>query len=230
MSKVLIIDNYDSFTYNLVQMIGSLLIVANAGEAKMRQSTITVERNDAIEVAKILEQGYTHIVLSPGPGWPVNAGICEEVIRQLAGKIPILGVCLGHQAICEVAGAKITYAKEKLHGKSSLIEVDTNSPLFSVIAREERPRQSIVGLTIPYTGFTTFDPMKVQVARYHSLAADESTFPEELKVIGRADDGEVMAVEYSVAPGQANCFGVQFHPESILTPMGETIIKNFLSV
>ncbi|MDR2738794.1 MAG: aminodeoxychorismate/anthranilate synthase component II [Treponema sp.] len=187
---ILLIDNYDSFSYNLYQLIGSL------------NPDARVIRNDEMTVADIVVLRPSHIVISPGPGRPANAGICEKLIAALAGRIPILGVCLGHQAVCEVFGATVAYAKTLMHGKSSMIKVDTGSPLFAGMS----------GI--------------VQGARYHSLAALSNTIPVQLKVIATADDGEVMAVEHREHP----VYGVQFHPESILTPQGKQILINFLGV
>ena len=159
-------------------------------------------RNDALSAEELEAKNPEAVILSPGPGRPADAGICEEVVLKLSGKVPILGVCLGHQAICEAFGGSVGYAKELMHGKSSLVKIDTESPLFN-------------GL-----------PAKVQVARYHSLAADEENFPGCLQVISRADDGEVMAVQHDEFP----TYGVQFHPESILTPDGRAMIENFLAI
>lgn len=187
---IYLIDNYDSFSYNLYQLIGEV------------DPAIEVIRNDALTVEELEEKNPEAVILSPGPGRPADAGICEEVALKLSGKVPILGVCLGHQAICEAFGGTVGYAKELMHGKSSLVKVDEQSPLFK-------------GL-----------PAKVQVARYHSLAADEGSLPECLQVVSRADDGEVMAVQHAEFP----TFGVQFHPESILTPDGRAMIENFLAI
>lgn len=187
---IYLIDNYDSFSYNLYQLIGEM------------DPAIEVLRNDALTVEELEEKNPEAVILSPGPGRPADAGICEEVALKLSGKVPILGVCLGHQAICEAFGGTVGYAKELMHGKSSLVKVDEQSPLFK-------------GL-----------PAKVRVARYHSLAADEGSLPECLQVVSRADDGEVMAVQHAEFP----TFGVQFHPESILTPDGRAMIENFLAI
>lgn len=185
---ILLIDNYDSFSYNVYQLTASVC------------PDVKVIRNDAMTVEEIEALSPSHIILSPGPGRPENAGICEEVIRRLAGKIPILGICLGHQAICEVFGAKVTYAKELMHGKQSVAELDTDSRLFRGMEN------------------------KMTVARYHSLAAEAETIPEGLKITARTPDGEVMAVEHREFP----VYGVQFHPESVLTPEGRKIMENFL--
>ncbi len=185
---ILLIDNYDSFSYNLYQMIGEI------------NPDIRVIRNDEWTTDEIEKLHPSHIILSPGPGKPENAGICEEVIRKLGEKIPILGVCLGHQAICEVYGAVITYASKLMHGKQSEICLDQYSRLFEGLEN------------------------KIKVARYHSLAAKKDTIPEILKVTAKTEDGEIMAVEHKTCP----VYGLQFHPESILTPQGKHILKNFM--
>ena len=153
---------------------------------------------DAVEEIEALAP--THIILSPGPGKPSDAGICEDVIRAFGGKVPILGICLGHQAICEVFGATVTYAKQLMHGKQSVAKLDTDSVLFRGMEQE------------------------ITVARYHSLAADPDTMPDCLRVTANTCDGEVMAVEHTEYP----VYGVQFHPESVLTPEGRQIMENFL--
>ena len=183
---IVLIDNYDSFTYNLAQLLGSFT------------PEIEVVRNDGCTMEDIKKMAPKAIVLSPGPGKPAEAGICEEVVKTFGKTIPILGVCLGHQAICECYGGKIGYAKKVMHGKQSRVEIDQKSPLFNGLEKE------------------------ILVARYHSLAAVD--VPEELKVVAKTADGEVMAVEHREYP----VFGVQFHPESILTPQGEAIVRNFL--
>ena len=182
--------NYDSFSFNLYQLIGSI------------EPNIRVVRNDELTIPEIEVLAPSAIFLSPGPGKPCDAGICEDVVRAFAGKIPIFGVCLGHQAICEVYGATVTYAKELMHGKQSVCSLDVSSPIFKDL------------------------PEEMPVARYHSLAAVESTIPPELKVIARTDDGEVMAVAHR----DFHVYGVQFHPESILTPEGKKILENFLAL
>ena len=186
---ILLIDNYDSFSYNLFQLIGEI------------NPDIRVIRNDELTVSEILELRPSHIIISPGPGRPSDAGICEELIKS-AGEIPILGVCLGHQAICEAFGAEITYAKQLMHGKKSTVEFSENSPIFSGLGD------------------------KTEVARYHSLAASENSFPECLTVTARTADGEIMAVQHKNRP----IFGMQFHPESILTQHGKTMAENFLKI
>lgn len=184
---ILLIDNYDSFSYNLVQMMGQA------------DPDIRVFRNDQISIRQIEAMAPDRLVLSPGPGRPADAGICIEAVRHFVGTIPLLGVCLGHQAICEAFGATVSYAKTLMHGKQSTISLDLTCPLF--------------------TGL----PATIQGGRYHSLAVVEETLPDSLTVTARADDGEVMAVQH---PENA-LFGVQFHPESILTPQGAKILENF---
>ena len=191
-TMILLIDNYDSFSYNLYQLIGSIT------------QDIRVIRNDEMSVDEIEALNPSHIILSPGPGKPEDAGICEDVVRSLGGKIPILGVCLGHQAICEVYGAVVTYAKRLMHGKQSECTV-TNDKIFDGIKDSEN--------------------RKLKVARYHSLAAKKETIPDCLEVIAVSDDdGEIMAVKHKEYP----IYGFQFHPESILTPEGMVIIRNFI--
>ncbi|MDE7400064.1 MAG: aminodeoxychorismate/anthranilate synthase component II [Oscillospiraceae bacterium] len=187
---ILLIDNYDSFSYNLFQLIGEI------------DENIKVIRNDELTPEEILELAPAHIIISPGPGKPRNAGICEDLILKAAGKIPILGVCLGHQAICEVFGATVTYAKQLMHGKKSLIKFDSEAVIFH-------------GLDGDF-----------EVARYHSLAAANDGFPSELRVTARTYDGEIMAVEHEKFP----IFGLQFHPESILTQHGKKMMQNFLEI
>lgn len=187
---ILLIDNYDSFVYNLYQYLGTL------------EPNIRVVRNDEITVDEVIEAAPSHIILSPGPGKPSEAGICQDIIAALAPTTPILGVCLGHQAICEALGGTVGYAKELMHGKTSTITLDPADPLF-----EELPEQ-------------------IKVARYHSLAADAETLPEELIVSAQTDDGEVMAVRHAHYP----LHGVQFHPESIMSPDGMQILTNFLKL
>jgi len=187
---ILLIDNYDSFTYNLVQLAGGI------------NPDIQVIRNDELTLDEIRALHPSHIILSPGPGYPKNAGVCEDVIRSFQGTVPILGVCLGHQAICEVFGATITRAVQLIHGKKSNIHIAGTCPLFE-------------GL-----------PDEIEAARYHSLIAKRDTIPNELEVIAQDDIGEVMAVKHKCY----NVYGLQFHPESILTPKGNIIMKNFLNL
>lgn len=185
---ILLIDNYDSFSYNVYQLTASV------------DPDVKVVRNDELTPEEIEALAPTHILLSPGPGRPSDAGICEEAVRHFAGKIPIMGICLGHQAICEVFGATVTYAKQLMHGKQSVAFLDTDSTLFKGMEKE------------------------TVVARYHSLAADPATMPDCLRVTAATEDGEIMAVEHKEYP----VFGVQFHPESVLTPEGLKIMENFL--
>jgi len=185
---VLLIDNYDSFSYNLYQFIGAA------------DPDIRVVRNDEISVDDIRKLSPRRIVISPGPGKPADAGICVEAVRELCREIPILGICLGHQAIYEAFGGKVSYAGRIMHGKASPVTVDVSSPLFR-------------GL-----------PPEIQAGRYHSLAAVKETLPDSLCVISWTGDGEIMAVCHREYP----VYGVQFHPESILTPRGKVIIENFI--
>lgn len=185
---ILLIDNYDSFSYNLYQLIGTL------------DPDIRVVRNDALAVEDIAALNPGAIVLSPGPGRPDQAGICIECVKKLGSKYPMLGVCLGHQSICEAFGAKVSYAKELMHGKQCRTFLDRDCALFKDMSET------------------------VLVARYHSLAAEEETIPECLKVTARAEDGEIMAVKHR----DFEIYGVQFHPESIMTPEGQKMMQNFL--
>ena len=185
---VLLIDNYDSFSYNLYQLIGSI------------EPDIRVVRNDVISVDEIRNLSPKRIVISPGPGKPSDAGICIEAVKQLYSEIPILGICLGHQAIYEAFGGTVSYVAKLMHGKSSEVTVNIRSHLFK-------------GL-----------PPFIQAARYHSLIGLKNTLPGALKIIAETEDGEIMAVCHKEYP----VYGVQFHPESILTPEGNKIIKNFL--
>ena len=185
---ILLIDNYDSFSYNLFQLVGTI------------NPDIKVIRNNELTVEQIDELKPESIILSPGPGRPADAGVCIEVVKKLGGKYPILGVCLGHQSICEAYGATVSYAKELMHGKQSKVRLDTASVLFTGLNEE------------------------VEVARYHSLAALPETMPECLKITAQTDDGEIMAVEHK----EYSVYGVQFHPESIMTKDGLQMLENFI--
>ncbi|MCR5098933.1 MAG: aminodeoxychorismate/anthranilate synthase component II [Lachnospiraceae bacterium] len=187
---ILLIDNYDSFSYNLYQLVGCI------------DPDIRVIRNDEMTVEEIEALAPSHIILSPGPGRPEDAGVCIQVVKRLSGRMPILGVCLGHQAICTAFGATVTYAKKLMHGKQSDARLDKNCILFSGLKDS------------------------IKVARYHSLAADRDTLPKELLSVAETDDGEVMAVAHASHP----TYGLQFHPESILTPEGRSILKEFLKI
>jgi len=187
---VLLIDNYDSFSYNLYQLIGSI------------DTNIKVARNDEISVDEIKRLAPDFLVISPGPGKPSEAGICVEAVKGLCSIMPILGICLGHQAIYEAFGGTVSYASKLMHGKSSTVTVDMENALFK-------------GL-----------PQTIQAARYHSLAGIKSTLPSSLKITAWTRDDEIMAVCHKEHP----VYGLQFHPESILTPNGKTIIGNFLKV
>lgn len=187
--SILIIDNYDSFTFNLFQMLGAL------------DPDIEVVRNDAITIQEIRQRGYAGVVLSPGPGTPEESGVCLDVIRELDGELPLLGVCLGHQAICQIHGGTIVRAPLPVHGKPSDVEHDEQG-LFA-------------GL-----------PNPMRCGRYHSLVVAPDTVPDTLVVTARTADGAVMGVRHRENP----TFGVQFHPESVLTPGGEGLLANFLRV
>ena len=187
---IVLIDNYDSFSYNLYQLIGSV------------EPDVKVVRNDAYTVEEIEAMKPKAIILSPGPGKPSDAGICIEAIRYFAGKVPVFGVCLGHQSICEAFGGVVSYAKELMHGKKKLMYKTGESRLFKDL------------------------PDTFAAARYHSLAALKDTLPAELRVTAESEDGEVMAVEHTKYP----VFGVQFHPESVMTPDGRVMIENFMEV
>ena len=185
---LLMIDNYDSFTYNLVQYLGEL------GE------DVKVIRNDELTVDEIGRLGAERIVLSPGPCTPNEAGVSLDVIRRFAGKTPILGVCLGHQAIGQAFGGKVVHAKQLMHGKVSRIH--------------HQGRGVFSGLPSPY-----------EATRYHSLAIERASCPKELEVTAWTEDGEIMGVRHT----SLDVEGVQFHPESILTEHGHALLKNFIS-
>jgi len=186
-ARLLLIDNYDSFTYNLVQ---AFLILG---------ADVQVYRNDAITVAEAAELMPTHLCISPGPGTPYDAGVSMQMIGAFAGKIPVLGVCLGHQSIVEVFGGKVVRAGRLMHGKTSLVDHDGRT-LFA-------------GL-----------PHPCEVGRYHSLIAAPEALPAQLEVSARTVEGEIMAVRHR----QVMVEGVQFHPESVLTPDGPQLLANFL--
>ena len=186
---ILLIDNYDSFSYNLVQMAGSI------------NPDIKVIRNDEMTVEEVKALNPQLIILSPGPGRPDQAGICEEVVKKLGSSIPILGVCLGHQAICEAYGGRIIHAKKLMHRKTSIARLDRSGVLFKEMDDE------------------------IQVARYHSLAIIEKTLPDCLEIIAKTQDGEIMAVKHKDYP----VVGLQFHPESIYTEHGKRMIENFVN-
>lgn len=185
---ILLIDNYDSFVYNLYQFLA------------VEDPDVRLVRNDRITPEEALSMEPDAIVISPGPGKPSDAGVCIELIRQLKGRIPILGVCLGHQAIGEAIGATVTHASRLMHGKTSLLTDVADDIIFKGIKKP------------------------VQVARYHSLSVQESTLPQELEVTARSDDGEIMAMRHR----EYLIYGLQFHPESVMTPEGSAMIRNFL--
>ena len=185
---ILMIDNYDSFTYNLVQYLREMA------------ADVQVFRNDATTIPEIERLAPSAIVISPGPGRPEDAGISCDVLRAFAGKIPILGVCLGHQAIGLVYGGNVVHAKQLMHGKTSEIACD--------------------GKGI----FKGLDSRPFKAMRYHSLAVDKDTLPDCLEISATTDDGEIMGLRHKTLPVE----GIQFHPESIMTPVGKRILRNFL--
>ncbi|MBR0381271.1 MAG: aminodeoxychorismate/anthranilate synthase component II [Eubacterium sp.] len=184
---ILLIDNYDSFSYNLYQLIGDI------------EPDIKVIRNDDMTVEEIIDLKPDHIILSPGPGRPENAGIIMDMAKRIHD-IPILGVCLGHQAICAAFGATVTYARELMHGKQSDVKFSPDCPLFKNC------------------------PPCAPAARYHSLSVGADSIPGELKITAVTEDGEIMAVQHRKYP----VYGVQFHPESIMTPDGKQMLMNFI--
>ncbi len=185
--RMLLIDNYDSFTYNLVQAFAA------------HGADVTVPRNDAITVAEALELDLTHLVISPGPGRPDDAGVSLDMIAAFAGKIPVLGVCLGHQSIVQQQGGEIVRAERLMHGKTSMVKHDGKT-IFE-------------GLSNPF-----------EVGRYHSLCAEEESLPDTLEITAQTDRGEIMGVRHKTLPIE----GVQFHPESVLTPEGDKLMTNFM--
>jgi len=186
-ARILLIDNYDSFTYNLVQAF------------LMLGAEVDVHRNDEISVEDALRQGHSHLVISPGPGTPRDAGVSMRMIEAFAGRIPIFGVCLGHQALVEVFGGRVVRAARLMHGKVSPVQHDGRG-VFSGMAQN------------------------FQAGRYHSLIAEPSSMPQVLEVTARTDQGEIMGVRHRTLPIE----GVQFHPESVLTPEGPVLMGNFL--
>ena len=186
-ARILLIDNYDSFTYNLVQAF------------LMLGAVVDVHRNDEISVEDALRQGHSHLVISPGPGTPRDAGVSMRMIEAFAGRIPIFGVCLGHQALVEVFGGRVVRAARLMHGKVSPVQHDGKG-VFSGMAQN------------------------FQAGRYHSLIAEPSSMPQVLEVTARTDQGEIMGVRHRTLPIE----GVQFHPESVLTPEGPVLMGNFL--
>lgn len=187
---ILLVDNYDSFSYNLYQLIGSL------------DENIKVIRNDELTVSEVMDLGPDVIVISPGPGRPEDAGICIDLIKEAAGKIPILGVCLGHQAITVAFGGVVSYADRIMHGKQSDTKIDKSCPLFKDCS----------------------DVLKV--ARYHSLSSVRDSLPDCLQITCETEDGVIMGIKHK----EHDVYGLQFHPESILTPEGRTILRNFINL
>lgn len=188
---ILLVDNYDSFTYNLYQYIGELT-----------DEPIQVAYNDTITLEQIASLKPSRIILSPGPKYPKDAGVCLKLIQRFSGEMPILGVCLGHQAIGEAFGGRIVPASTIVHGMATPIHIASGNPLFA-------------GL-----------PPVIDAGRYHSLMIEKATLPDELRMIAEDQEGEIMGVCHYEHP----TYGIQFHPESILTPRGKEIIKNFLEV
>ena len=186
--KIVVIDNYDSFTYNLVHLVREL------------GADVDVKRNDQFKLPEL--EGYDKIILSPGPGIPSEAGLLMDVIRTYAGKKPMLGVCLGHQAIGEVFGAKLENLSEVYHGVATPITLNDNEPMFA-------------GL-----------PRRIEVGRYHSWVVSHDGFPASLEITAESDEGQIMGIRHK----DYDIRGIQFHPESVLTPDGKTIIKNWLSI
>ncbi len=241
---VIIIDNYDSFSYNLFQYAGEL-----ADEVK-------VIRNDAISCEELAALKPTHLILSPGPGRPEEAGICEEAVRYFEGKLPILGVCLGHQAICEAYGARIINAPRLMHGKQSLVRIrhiggaageasyayaagnrsEAAVPGQAELSSDAEASKSLIereafaharSLEEKAAGQDIFAGLAGEMiaGRYHSLSVEKESLPEELELIAWTPGGEVMGVKHKDYP----TWGLQFHPESILTPEGKRIMENFLT-
>ncbi len=188
-ARILLIDNYDSFTYNLVQAFAAM------------GAEVLVYRNDAIGVTDAAARAPTHLVISPGPGRPENAGVSIAMIEAFAGRIPILGVCLGHQCLVRHFGGEIVRAERLMHGKTSQVTHDG--------------RTIYAGLSQPF-----------EAGRYHSLSAEEQTMPDVLALSAKTERGEIMGVRHRTLPIE----GVQFHPESVLTPEGETLMANFLAL
>jgi anthranilate synthase component 2/para-aminobenzoate synthetase component 2 len=187
-TRLLLIDNYDSFTYNLVQ---AFMVLG---------AEVSVHRNDALTVEAAREMRPTHLCISPGPGTPQQAGVSIAMIRAFAGEIPVFGVCLGHQSIAEAFGGRVVRAPRLMHGKTSIIEHDARGVFAGV-------------------------PNPCEVGRYHSLIAEQDSLPPELQVTARTAEGEVMGLRHATL----NIEGVQFHPESVLTPLGPMMMKNFLA-
>ncbi len=186
-ARILLIDNYDSFTYNIVQAFAAM------------GADVLVYRNDAISVAGAEDCDATHLVISPGPGRPENAGVSLDMISAFAGRLPMLGVCLGHQSLVQAFGGEIVRAQRLMHGKTSMVTHE-DSELFSGMSPE------------------------FEAGRYHSLCAEEKSLPDELVVTAQTSRGEIMGVRHKTLP----LMGVQFHPESVLTPEGDMLMENFM--
>lgn len=187
---ILILDNYDSFTYNLEQYVGKI------------DNDIKVIKNDELSLMEIKKLYLTHIIISPGPGNQFNTGVCIKLINELKGKVPILGICLGHQTIAHCFGAKIIKSKKIMHGKTSKITHTNQSVIFNNI------------------------PSKFIATRYHSLVIDKQSINNEIEITSWSDNKEIMSIEHRELP----IYGVQYHPEAILTEYGEQLIENFLNI
>lgn len=187
---IILIDNYDSFTYNLYQYVGEI------------NPEIEVIRNDKITVEELYKKNPSHIIISPGPGFPADAGESLNIIKELGRSIPILGVCLGHQGIGEAFGGKVVHAKKLMHGKASDIIIKSGCKIFNGLSG------------------------RITAGRYHSLIVEKESLPDELKITAESAEGEIMGLKHK----DYEVYGIQFHPESVLTPKGKDIIKNFLNL
>lgn len=192
---ILVLDNYDSFVHNVARILREL------GAPGGKDEEVRVVRSDALSVAELLELDFSHLVISPGPGTPASAGVSVAAVRALGGRVPVLGVCLGHQVVAAACGARVVRARLPLHGRSSKVH--------------HRGEGILAGLSRPF-----------DAGRYHSLVVDRGSLPEALEVTAVSDEGEIMALRHRRVP----VFGVQFHPESVLTPDGSRVLANFLAV
>jgi anthranilate synthase component II len=208
--KVLVFDNYDSFTYNLVHLV-----------EKISDAKVEVYRNDQLPLEKVNE--YDKIILSPGPGLPKDAGLLLPLIKEYAGKKPILGVCLGHQAIGEAFGGKLVNLSSVFHGVASEIEIVSRQP--SIVSNDQALKNDNSRLTAHASRLFEGLPAKFDVGRYHSWVIAEENFPSELEITARDENGFIMALQHK----EFDLQGVQFHPESVLTPCGEKILSNWIN-